>query len=120
MSNAAILGPDGAIARRLRNYESRPQQLEMASPLWCSMSIYASAHNSSPPIRYGTSNGRSASRRRQRKLAFEPAVALAVKTACQRGHGLMQEGAEIGRMLQRLADNGVSQVARRFAAWGHG
>jgi ATP-dependent DNA helicase DinG len=30
MSNAAILGPDGAIARRLRNYESRPQQLEMA------------------------------------------------------------------------------------------
>src|ERR1700730_14836711 len=30
MSPAAILGPDAAIARRLRNYESRPQQLEMA------------------------------------------------------------------------------------------
>ena len=56
----------------------------------------------------------------QRKLAFEQAAALAVKTAGQRGHGLMQERAEIGRMLQRLADNAVSQVARRFAAWGHG
>src|SRR5262245_12389300 len=30
MSHAAILGPDGAIARRLANYESRPQQLHMA------------------------------------------------------------------------------------------
>jgi ATP-dependent DNA helicase DinG len=30
MSYAAILGPDGAIARRLTNYESRPQQLRMA------------------------------------------------------------------------------------------
>ncbi|MDR3633406.1 MAG: helicase C-terminal domain-containing protein [Isosphaeraceae bacterium] len=27
---AAILGPDGAVARRLPSYESRPQQLEMA------------------------------------------------------------------------------------------
>lgn len=27
---AAILGPDGAVARRLPNYEARPQQLEMA------------------------------------------------------------------------------------------
>lgn len=30
MSIASILGPDGAIARRLNNYESRPQQLDMA------------------------------------------------------------------------------------------
>lgn len=30
MSNASILGPDGAIARRLGNYEVRPQQLQMA------------------------------------------------------------------------------------------
>lgn len=30
MSTATILGPDGAIARRLGNYESRPQQLQMA------------------------------------------------------------------------------------------
>jgi ATP-dependent DNA helicase DinG len=30
MSTAAILGPDGAIARRLSTYESRPQQLAMA------------------------------------------------------------------------------------------
>jgi ATP-dependent DNA helicase DinG len=31
MSHASILGPDGAIARRLPNYESRPEQLAMAS-----------------------------------------------------------------------------------------
>src|SRR4051812_27281870 len=30
MSHHAILGPDGAIARRLGNYEIRPQQLDMA------------------------------------------------------------------------------------------
>jgi ATP-dependent DNA helicase DinG len=30
MSHAAILGPDGAIARQLSNYEARPQQLAMA------------------------------------------------------------------------------------------
>jgi ATP-dependent DNA helicase DinG len=30
MSNASILGPDGAIAHRLGNYELRPQQLQMA------------------------------------------------------------------------------------------
>jgi ATP-dependent DNA helicase DinG len=30
MSQHAVLGPDGAIARRLPNYEARPQQLEMA------------------------------------------------------------------------------------------
>jgi len=30
MSLESIFGPDGAIARRLRNYEHRPQQLEMA------------------------------------------------------------------------------------------
>jgi ATP-dependent DNA helicase DinG len=30
MSHAAILGPDGTIARRLSNYEARPQQLAMA------------------------------------------------------------------------------------------
>jgi ATP-dependent DNA helicase DinG len=30
MSSAAILGPGGTIARRLSNYEPRPQQLEMA------------------------------------------------------------------------------------------
>src|SRR6476659_8398722 len=30
MSSAAILGPDGAIAHRLGNYEERPQQLAMA------------------------------------------------------------------------------------------
>ena len=30
MSVASILGPDGVIARRLDNYEPRPQQLEMA------------------------------------------------------------------------------------------
>src|SRR5262249_61180512 len=30
MSLASILGPGGAIARRLENYELRPQQLEMA------------------------------------------------------------------------------------------
>src|SRR5258708_5555237 len=30
MSHASILGPDGAIARRLPNYETRPEQLEMA------------------------------------------------------------------------------------------
>ena len=30
MSQHAVLGHDGAIARRLRNYEARPQQLEMA------------------------------------------------------------------------------------------
>jgi Rad3-related DNA helicase len=30
MSHTAILGPDGAIARRLYNYEVRPQQLDMA------------------------------------------------------------------------------------------
>jgi ATP-dependent DNA helicase DinG len=30
MSHTTILGPDGAIARRLGNYEVRPQQLEMA------------------------------------------------------------------------------------------
>ncbi|HYT87157.1 MAG TPA: helicase C-terminal domain-containing protein, partial [Gemmataceae bacterium] len=30
MSHTAILGPDGVIARRLGNYEVRPQQLEMA------------------------------------------------------------------------------------------
>jgi ATP-dependent DNA helicase DinG len=30
MSHAAILGPGGAIAARLSNYEARPQQLEMA------------------------------------------------------------------------------------------
>jgi ATP-dependent DNA helicase DinG len=30
MSSASILGPDGAIARQLKNYEARPQQLEMA------------------------------------------------------------------------------------------
>ena len=30
MSIASILGPDGAIARRLANYEARPQQLDMA------------------------------------------------------------------------------------------
>jgi ATP-dependent DNA helicase DinG len=30
MSTAAILGPDGSIARRLPGYEPRPQQLEMA------------------------------------------------------------------------------------------
>jgi ATP-dependent DNA helicase DinG len=30
MSHASILGPGGAIARRLPNYEARPQQLDMA------------------------------------------------------------------------------------------
>src|SRR6266436_1663641 len=30
MSIASILGPEGAIARRLSNYEVRPQQLDMA------------------------------------------------------------------------------------------
>jgi len=30
MSHASILGPDGAIARKLPNYESRPEQLAMA------------------------------------------------------------------------------------------
>src|ERR1700732_158137 len=30
MSIAAILGPGGAVAQRLPNYESRPQQLDMA------------------------------------------------------------------------------------------
>ena len=30
MTVASILGPDGAIARRLPSYEPRPQQLEMA------------------------------------------------------------------------------------------
>src|SRR5262245_59043856 len=30
MSISSILGPGGAIARRLGNYEPRPQQLEMA------------------------------------------------------------------------------------------
>src|SRR5438552_11061967 len=30
MSIASILGPDGSIARRLPNYEPRPQQLDMA------------------------------------------------------------------------------------------
>ncbi|MSQ94025.1 MAG: DEAD/DEAH box helicase [Gemmataceae bacterium] len=30
MSHASILGPDGAIAQRLPNYESRPEQLQMA------------------------------------------------------------------------------------------
>jgi ATP-dependent DNA helicase DinG len=30
MSHAAILGPTGAIAARLKNYEARPQQLQMA------------------------------------------------------------------------------------------
>ena len=30
MSQQLVLGDDGAIARRLRNYEPRPQQLEMA------------------------------------------------------------------------------------------
>src|SRR6516162_10052667 len=30
MSNASILGPDGAIAKRLGNYEERPQQFQMA------------------------------------------------------------------------------------------
>ncbi len=30
MSIASILGPDGAIAQRLANYEARPQQLDMA------------------------------------------------------------------------------------------
>src|SRR3954466_7002539 len=30
MSIASILGPDGSIARRLSNYESRPQQFDMA------------------------------------------------------------------------------------------
>src|SRR5882762_5205983 len=30
MSSASILGPGGAIAERLSNYEPRPQQLEMA------------------------------------------------------------------------------------------
>src|SRR5207248_4384572 len=30
MSIASILGPDGAIAGRLKNYEARPQQLAMA------------------------------------------------------------------------------------------
>src|SRR5262245_62627115 len=30
MSIASILGPGGAVARRLPNYEARPQQLEMA------------------------------------------------------------------------------------------
>ena len=30
MSIASILGPEGAISRRLKNYESRPQQLAMA------------------------------------------------------------------------------------------
>jgi ATP-dependent DNA helicase DinG len=30
MSTHSILGPEGAIARRLKNYESRPQQLAMA------------------------------------------------------------------------------------------
>ena len=30
MSITSILGPDGAIARRLSSYEARPQQLEMA------------------------------------------------------------------------------------------
>src|SRR6516162_3008699 len=30
MSNASILGPDGAIAKRLGNYEVRPQQFQMA------------------------------------------------------------------------------------------
>ena len=30
MSHLSILGPDGAIARRLPNYEARPQQLQMA------------------------------------------------------------------------------------------
>ena len=31
MSTTSILGPDGTIARRLSNYESRPQQLDMAA-----------------------------------------------------------------------------------------
>jgi len=30
LSVADILGPEGAIARRLQNYEQRPQQLAMA------------------------------------------------------------------------------------------
>src|SRR6266849_4783855 len=33
MSLEAILGPDGAIARRLRNYEHRPQQMAMAQAI---------------------------------------------------------------------------------------
>ena len=31
MSQSTILGPDGAVARSLRNYEARPQQAEMAA-----------------------------------------------------------------------------------------
>jgi ATP-dependent DNA helicase DinG len=33
MSLEAIFGPDGAIARRLHNYEQRPQQMEMAQAI---------------------------------------------------------------------------------------
>jgi len=31
MSHESILGPDGAIAQRLPNYEARPEQLHMAA-----------------------------------------------------------------------------------------
>ena len=42
MSVAAILGPGGAIAHKLRNYEARPQQLQMAERVAEAM---ASAHH---------------------------------------------------------------------------
>lgn len=37
MSSASILGPGGAIARKLANYEPRPQQLEMADAVAAAM-----------------------------------------------------------------------------------
>jgi ATP-dependent DNA helicase DinG len=54
MSLEAILGPDGAIARRLQNYEQRPQQVEMAQAV-----AHAIASRTHLLVEAGTGVGKS-------------------------------------------------------------
>jgi ATP-dependent DNA helicase DinG len=54
MSHADVLGPDGAIARRLTNYEARPQQLEMADAV-----AWAIAERQHLMVEAGTGVGKS-------------------------------------------------------------
>ena len=54
MSHRSILGPDGAIARRLPNYEARPQQLQMADAV-----THALAEQRHLMVEAGTGVGKS-------------------------------------------------------------
>jgi ATP-dependent DNA helicase DinG len=75
MSIASILGPDGAVARRLRNYECRPQQLEMAEAVG-----QAIAKRRHLMVEAGTGVGKSFAYLVPAILAAQPKVPIIVST----------------------------------------